>query len=48
LYVAPLTLGAGGVAWLDVDMLSIPSLVDRRVTPLGIDVLMEGYVHGID
>ena len=47
-YVAPLTLGTGCVSWLDVDMLSIPRLVNRSVTPLGIDVLMEGYVHGID
>jgi len=48
LYVAPVNLGAGGVSWLDVDTLSIASLADRRVTPLGPDVFMEGYVHGID
>ena len=48
LYVAPVTLGAAGVPWLDVETLSVASLVDRRVTPLGRDVFMEGYVHGID
>jgi diaminohydroxyphosphoribosylaminopyrimidine deaminase / 5-amino-6-(5-phosphoribosylamino)uracil reductase len=47
-YVAPMTLGNEGVAWLDADMLSIAALFDRRVTPLGPDVFMEGYVHGID
>ena len=48
LYVAPMTLGDEAVAWLDTDMVSIASLIDRRVTPLGPDVFMEGYVHGID
>jgi diaminohydroxyphosphoribosylaminopyrimidine deaminase/5-amino-6-(5-phosphoribosylamino)uracil reductase len=48
LYVAPLNFGAGGVPWLDVETLSVASLADRRVTPLGRDVFMEGYVHGID
>lgn len=48
LYVAPVTLGSSGVPWLDVDALSIASLADRRVMPLGHDVFMEGYVHGID
>ena len=48
LYVAPMSLGDDGVPWLDADTVSIASLVDRRVTPLGPDVFMEGYVHGID
>jgi diaminohydroxyphosphoribosylaminopyrimidine deaminase/5-amino-6-(5-phosphoribosylamino)uracil reductase len=48
LYVAPVTLGSTGVPWLDADALSIASLADRRVVPLGLDVFMEGYVHGID
>jgi diaminohydroxyphosphoribosylaminopyrimidine deaminase / 5-amino-6-(5-phosphoribosylamino)uracil reductase len=48
LYVAPMTLGNEAVAWFDADTLSIASLIDRRVTPLGPDVFMEGYVHGID
>jgi diaminohydroxyphosphoribosylaminopyrimidine deaminase/5-amino-6-(5-phosphoribosylamino)uracil reductase len=48
LYVAPMTLGEDAVSWLDTDTVSIASLVDRRVMPLGADVFMEGYVHGID
>jgi len=48
LYVAPIMLGEEAVAWLDTETLSIASLLDRRVTPLGADVFMEGYVHGID
>lgn len=48
LYVAPMTLGDEAVSWLDADTVSIASLIDRRVTPLGPDVFMEGYVHGID
>ena len=48
LYVAPMTLGEDAVSWLDTDTVSIASLVDRRVMPLGPDVFMEGYVHGID
>lgn len=48
LYIAPMALGDEGVSWLDADTVSIASLIDRRVTPLGPDVFMEGYVHGID
>jgi diaminohydroxyphosphoribosylaminopyrimidine deaminase/5-amino-6-(5-phosphoribosylamino)uracil reductase len=48
LYLAPITLGDAAVSWLDADTVSIASLFDRRVTPLGPDVFMEGYVHGVD
>jgi diaminohydroxyphosphoribosylaminopyrimidine deaminase / 5-amino-6-(5-phosphoribosylamino)uracil reductase len=48
LYVAPMTLGEDAMSWLETDTVSIASLVDRRVTPLGPDVFMEGYVHRID
>jgi len=48
LYLAPMTLGEAAVSWLDADTVSIASLLDRRVTPLGPDVFMEGYVHGVD
>ena len=48
LYVAPTPLGNDSVSWLDTDTLSIAALADRRVMPLGPDVFMEGYVHGID
>lgn len=47
-YVSPVTLGDRALSWLDSDTLSIAALLDRRVTPLGPDVFMEGYVHGID
>lgn len=47
-YVAPVTLGDRALPWLDSDTLSIAALLERRVTPLGPDVFMEGYVHGID
>jgi len=48
LYVAPVNLGIDGVPWLDVETLSLASLTDSRVTPVGSDVFIEGYVHGID
>jgi diaminohydroxyphosphoribosylaminopyrimidine deaminase/5-amino-6-(5-phosphoribosylamino)uracil reductase len=48
LYVAPVTLGAGGVPWIDPGRVPVASLADRRTLPLGPDVFMEGYVHGID
>jgi diaminohydroxyphosphoribosylaminopyrimidine deaminase / 5-amino-6-(5-phosphoribosylamino)uracil reductase len=48
LYVAPISLGPAGVPWLETNTLSVAALRDRRVTPCGPDVLMEGYVHGID
>ena len=47
LYVAPVAIGSSGVQWLNVETLSIAALLDRHVTPLGSDVFMEGYVHGI-
>lgn len=48
LYVAPMTLGEDAVSWLGSDIVSLAALVDRRVTPIGPDVFMEGYVHRID
>ena len=48
LYVAPVTLGPAGCRGWTSDTVSIASLADRRVMPLGPDVFMEGYVHGID
>ena len=46
LYVTPHVLGSHGVRLLDGRTFSSARLVDRRVEPLGNDVLMEGYVHG--
>ena len=45
LYLAPVTIGASGVPWLDVGTVSIAGLDDRRVIPCGPDVFMEGYVY---
>jgi diaminohydroxyphosphoribosylaminopyrimidine deaminase/5-amino-6-(5-phosphoribosylamino)uracil reductase len=45
LYVAPITIGPGGVPWLDAQTVSVAGLADRRVVPCGPDVFMEGYVH---
>ena len=48
LYVAPVSLGAEAVAWLDPSVVPVAALADRRTTPLGPDMFMEGYVYGID
>jgi diaminohydroxyphosphoribosylaminopyrimidine deaminase/5-amino-6-(5-phosphoribosylamino)uracil reductase len=45
LYVTPRLLGTG-VSFLPDREFSSSALVDRRVTVLGPDVLIEGYVHG--
>lgn len=45
LYVAPTMLGPGGVSFLDGRSFSPASLGESTVTPLGRDVLFEGYVH---
>jgi diaminohydroxyphosphoribosylaminopyrimidine deaminase/5-amino-6-(5-phosphoribosylamino)uracil reductase len=46
LYVTPKLLGPGGVPWLPDRVFSSAELLERRVTVLGPDVLIEGYVHG--
>ena len=46
LYVAPMTLGSGGVPFLEGRSFSVPALAGLAVRPLGPDVLFEGYVHG--
>ena len=48
LYVAPVTIGGEGVAWIDGDTVSMSALEDRRTIKLGPDTFMEGYVHRID
>ena len=48
LYVAPTSLGPGGVPLLDGRSLVTAALYDRRVEPCGDDVLIEGDVHRID
>ena len=48
IYIAPITIGPQGVSWLDANTVPVVSLADRRMTPCGPDVFIEGYVHGID
>jgi diaminohydroxyphosphoribosylaminopyrimidine deaminase/5-amino-6-(5-phosphoribosylamino)uracil reductase len=45
LYVAPVTVGSEGVPFLEGRPFSTASLAESRVTPLGPDVVIEGYVH---
>ncbi len=46
LYVTPHVLGPEGVPLLDGRPFASGALIERRVEPLGADVLLEGYVHG--
>ena len=46
LYVTPHTFGADGVRFLPGRPVVPAEWQERRVTPLGPDVLIEGYVHG--
>ena len=46
LYVTPHVLGPSGVRFLADRRLPPSTLADRRVEPMGPDVLIEGYVHG--
>ena len=48
MYVSPAPLGPTGVPFLDGRPFSSAALHDRRVEPLGPDVLIEGYVHRLD
>ena len=48
LYVAPSWLGGDGVPLLEGRSFASAALVDRRVDVLGLDVLIEGYVHRPD
>jgi diaminohydroxyphosphoribosylaminopyrimidine deaminase/5-amino-6-(5-phosphoribosylamino)uracil reductase len=46
LYVTPHLLGPGGVPFLSEREFPSSSLFERRVEPIGPDVMIEGYVHG--
>jgi diaminohydroxyphosphoribosylaminopyrimidine deaminase/5-amino-6-(5-phosphoribosylamino)uracil reductase len=48
LYVTPHVLGQQGVRLLDGRSFTTTGLLERRVEPVGPDVLVEGYVHGPD
>jgi len=45
LYMTPQTLGQEAVMFMEGHTLPTATLVNRRVEPLGDDVLIEGYVH---
>jgi diaminohydroxyphosphoribosylaminopyrimidine deaminase/5-amino-6-(5-phosphoribosylamino)uracil reductase len=45
LYITPHVLGCGGVALLPDRSFAAADLHNRRVVPLGPDVVIEGYVH---
>jgi riboflavin biosynthesis pyrimidine reductase len=45
LYVSPMWIGSEGVPLLEGRSFASASLNERRVEPLGPDVLIEGYVH---
>lgn len=46
LYISPRSLGPGGVPLLADRSFATAALHERRVTTLGSDVMIEGYVHG--
>ncbi len=46
LYVTPHVLGPAGLRFLSGRRVPPASLAERRIEPLGPDVLIEGYVHG--
>ncbi|MCC7415999.1 MAG: bifunctional diaminohydroxyphosphoribosylaminopyrimidine deaminase/5-amino-6-(5-phosphoribosylamino)uracil reductase RibD [Acidobacteria bacterium] len=46
LYVTPRTLGPGGVRLFDGRRFRSGRLLNLRVEPVGVDALIEGYVHG--
>ena len=48
LFVSPHPLGPDGVNWMNVPQSVVAVLADRTATPLGDDVLIEGYVHRTD
>jgi diaminohydroxyphosphoribosylaminopyrimidine deaminase/5-amino-6-(5-phosphoribosylamino)uracil reductase len=46
LYITPQMIGPGGLRFLSGRPFSSTALLERRVEPLGPDVLIEGYVYG--
>lgn len=48
LYVTPHVVGTGGVPFLPAGSFWSGALRQRRIEPLGPDMLIEGYVHGVD
>ena len=48
LFVAPTTIGAGGVEWIPLRGGDIAGLDDLMARTVGDDILIEGYVHRPD
>ena len=48
LYIAPVTLGPGGVPLLAGRAFSLPALVDPEIGIVGPDTCIQGYVHRAD
>lgn len=48
MFVTPQVLGREGVAWLQEPVLGSGCVVETSATPVGEDVLIEGYVHWSD
>jgi diaminohydroxyphosphoribosylaminopyrimidine deaminase / 5-amino-6-(5-phosphoribosylamino)uracil reductase len=46
LFVAPMVLGIGAIEWMPLPQGAIATLADLRTLPVGMDVLIEGMVHG--
>ncbi len=48
IYRTPVLLGDRGVPWLPVDVIASPLVTERVTVRLGVDELMEAYVHRTD
>jgi len=48
MYVAECVLGDDGVNWLPEAVMSAARITARSARPIGNDVLLEAYVHGVD
>lgn len=46
IYITPTALGPDGVEWIGEGRLGWDALDDRRAQWLGVDILVEGHVHG--
>jgi diaminohydroxyphosphoribosylaminopyrimidine deaminase / 5-amino-6-(5-phosphoribosylamino)uracil reductase len=48
MYVADRLVGDGGIEWLQEPVMSAGDLTNRSARPVGVDVLLEAYVHRPD
>jgi diaminohydroxyphosphoribosylaminopyrimidine deaminase/5-amino-6-(5-phosphoribosylamino)uracil reductase len=47
-FVSPSAVGATGLPWVPLDGLLLAGLTESSAVPVGVDVLIEGYVHRTD